>query len=79
MYLELITPEKVLYSGEIYLVRVPGTKGSFEILDKHMPIVSTLETGQIKIITKDGVEKFYDIKQGFVEVKDNKTKVLVTQ
>lgn len=78
MYLELITPQKVLYDGEIYLVRVPGTKGSFEILDKHMAIVSTLEAGQIKIITKDGLEKFYDIKKGFVEVKDNKTKVLVT-
>jgi len=76
MNLEVLTPEKTLFEGEIYLVKVPGTKGSFEVLNNHVPIVSTLEKGQIKIITKEGQELFFDINSGFIEVKKNKVSVL---
>ena len=48
MKVEIITPEKKLYSGEANLVKVPGTKGSFEILTKHAPLISTLEKGTNK-------------------------------
>ncbi|MEA3450350.1 MAG: ATP synthase F1 subunit epsilon [Bacteroidota bacterium] len=77
MNLEVLTPEKTLFKGEIYLVKVPGTKGNFEVLNNHVPIVSTLEKGKIKIITKEGKEIFFDINSGFIEVKKNNVSVLV--
>ena len=77
MNLELISPNETLYSGEIYLIKVPGTKGSFEVLNNHEPIISTLDAGKIKVITKEGKEQFFDIKNGFIEVKKNKISVLV--
>ncbi len=77
MNLELLSPEKSLFSGEIYLIKVPGEKGSFEVLNNHEPIISNLVQGQIKIIAKEGKEHFFDIKKGFIEVKHNKISVLV--
>lgn len=78
MTLELISPNQTLFSGEIYLVKVPGTKGSFEVLNNHVPIISSLEAGKIKIITKEGKERFFDINKGFIEVKNNKVSILVS-
>ena len=71
MKVEIITPDKKLYSGEADLVKVPGSKGSFEILTKHAPLISTLEKGQIKIIEKDNKPVFFDISGGVVEVHKN--------
>jgi len=68
---EIMTPDKKLYSGEADLVKVPGSKGSFEILTKHAPLISTLEKGQIKIIEKDSKPVFFDISGGVVEVHKN--------
>ena len=48
MYLEIITPEKKLFSGETELVKLPGTEGSFEVLMNHAPAISTLAEGKIK-------------------------------
>ena len=76
MYLEIITPDKRLYSGEIELIRVPGSKGSFEVLKNHAPIISTLEKGKIKILTADKKEEFIQISGGMIEVKNNKIIVL---
>lgn len=78
MLLEMLTPNKSLFKGEIFLVRVPGTKGSFEVLNNHMPIISTLDKGNVKIITQEGKEEYFDIKKGFIEVKNNKITLLVT-
>lgn len=78
MQLELISPNQTLFSGEIYLIQVPGSKGSFEVLKNHVPIVSALDAGKIKIITPSGEERFFKIKDGFIEVKKNKVNVLVT-
>ena len=59
MLLEIIAPDKKLYSGEVDLVQVPGSKGSFEILRNHAPIISTLEEGHIKIVdVKGGIYLF---------------------
>ena len=76
MYLEIVTPEAKLFSGEIRLVQLPGTKGSFEIMKKHAPIVSTLGKGTIKIVDFEGKETFYEIKGGVIEGSDNKIIVL---
>ena len=49
MYLEIITPDKKVFEGEVKLIQLPGSKGGFEILKNHAPIISTLEKGSIKI------------------------------
>ena len=77
MLIEIITPDKKIYSGEIELVKVPGTNGSFEVLNNHAPIISSLEKGQIKVIEKAGNESFFEINSGVIEVQNNKIIVLV--
>ena len=76
MYLEIITPEKKLFTGEVRLVQVPGTKGSFEILHNHAPIISSLQEGQVRLITTDNVEKTFDIKGGVIEDHNNDITIL---
>ena len=77
MFLEIITPSKKIYSGEVTLVKFPGNDGSFEILENHAPIISTLEEGQIKVIDHHKEVSFFDINGGVVEAKSNKIVVLV--
>jgi F-type H+-transporting ATPase subunit epsilon len=50
MNLEILTPEKKLFSGEVYGVQMPGISGSFEVLEKHAPLVSALRAGRIKVL-----------------------------
>ena len=78
MNLEILTPEKKVYSGEVYGVQVPGISGSFEVLEKHAPLVSALKSGRLKIL-KDKQNNFahFNIQSGFVEVLNNKVTVLV--
>jgi F-type H+-transporting ATPase subunit epsilon len=75
MFLEIITPDRKVFSGEVSSVTVPGTKGSFQILNNHAPIISTLEHGKVKVKDKQGVQSF-DIRGGVVEVLKNKVIVL---
>ncbi len=76
MYIEIITPDKKLYTGEINRVKLPGTKGYFEILNNHAPIISTLEKGQIKVTDVNNKITLIDITGGLVETKNNKIVVL---
>ena len=77
MQLEIISPEKRIYSGEVVLVQLPGTQGSFEILNHHAPIISTLEKGQIKVIDLYGAHTIFSINGGVVECRNNKIMILV--
>jgi len=77
MQLEILTPEKKLYSGEVYGVQLPGVSGFFEILDKHAPLVSALGAGNVKVLKDKSATENYTIKSGFVEVSNNKVTVLV--
>ena len=76
MLLEIISPDKNIFSGEIELVQLPGSTGFFEILNNHAPLISTLKKGQIKVIDNQKQTTFYDINGGVVEVLKNKTVVL---
>lgn len=76
MHLEIITPLKKLYSSDVTLVKLPGKKGSFEILKNHAPIVSSLVAGTIKIIDAQKQTLFYEISGGVVECKTNNIVVL---
>ena len=57
MKLEILTPEKEIFKGDIKSVTLPGTLGEFEILNQHAPIISTLTSGSIKIVTGKNEKK----------------------
>ena len=59
MLLEIITPEKKIYSGKIKLVQLPGTDGSFEIMSKHAAMISSLAAGKAKVVSEEGEEVFF--------------------
>ncbi|RYE52329.1 MAG: ATP synthase F1 subunit epsilon [Sphingobacteriales bacterium] len=77
MTLEILTPERKIFSGEVYGVQLPGISGLFEVLDKHAPMVSALKEGKLKILKDKNSTSGYSIQSGFVEVLNNKTTVLV--
>ena len=77
IHLEIISPEKQLFVGEIRLIKLPGTLGSFEIMENHAPIISTLNKGKIKVIDKNGTITYFDINGGLVEASNNQINVLV--
>lgn len=76
MQLQIITTEKELFNGEVTMVQVPGSKGAFEILKNHAPIISTLNPGTIRAVLKQGGEEHFDISGGVVESSDNSIVVL---
>ena len=77
MTLEILTPEKKIYSGDVYGVQLPGIDGLFEVLDKHAPLVSALGKGKLKILKDKSSTESFLIQGGFVEVLNNKATVLV--
>jgi len=77
MFLEIITPDKKIYEGEVKRVRLPGSKGLFEILNNHAPIISTLEKGAIRIIEENGRRSTFEVNGGIVENKSNRIIVLL--
>ena len=90
MILEIISPEKIIFTGEVESVAVPGVNGEFEMLNNHAAIVSNLKKGAIKVygnITLDDTQKEIfqksdkgyqlDINSGTVEMKNNKVTALV--
>jgi F-type H+-transporting ATPase subunit epsilon len=90
MYLEIVTPEATLFSGDVESIAVPGVNGEFEMLNNHAPIVSLLKEGHIKIygdiqLEEEVENKFtkgdkrgawLEINSGTIELKDNKIIVL---
>ena len=76
MTLEILTPDKKVFEGEVTAVTVPGTMGSFQILRDHAPIISTLEDGPVIVKSNKADEQTFNIKGGVVEVLKNKIIVL---
>lgn len=76
MTLEVITPEKPVYKGEVVLVQLPGAMGSFEIMHNHAPLMAILEKGRLKVIDEERNKFFIDIESGVVEVRDNHIMVI---
>ena len=90
MYLEIISPEKTLFKGQVESILFPGTYGDFQVLNNHAPIVSTLTKGKVKIIGKISIEEgvkdkfeytdketILDIESGTVEMNNNQVTLLV--
>ncbi len=76
MFLEIITPDSKVFEGEVDAVKVPGSKGEFEVLNNHVAIISTLQTGTVKITNKESKHSF-KIDSGVIEVLKNKVIILV--
>lgn len=76
MELVIITPDKKLFEGKVNLIKVPGSKGHFEILQYHAPIISTLEKGKVKIEEDAGSPQYFDIEGGVIEVQRNQAIIL---
>lgn len=67
-----------MFSGEAYGVQMPGISGSFEVLEKHAPMVSALKAGRVKVLKdKQNHTTQFDIQGGFVEILNNKVTILV--
>ena len=76
MKIEIITPDKKIFEGDVKSVRVPGKKGSFQVLKDHAPIISTLEKGSVIMVNQEGGETIYEINGGVIEVLDNQVLIL---
>ena len=76
LYLEIITPAKSIYKGNIQSVTIPGVKGRFQVLKNHAPLISVFEIGLIKIKVDDKTTKYFATCGGTVEVLKNNVLVL---
>lgn len=74
--LDILTPEKVAFSGSIDMVTAPGSLGEFGVLPGHAAFATTLQVGEI-IIKKDNREYYLAISGGFAEVGNDKVTILV--
>ncbi len=75
MHVDIITPDKNLFSGEADVVTLPGTDGSFQILKNHAPLISNLAKGVVVLKSKEGIQQF-EVEGGVVEVLKNKITIL---
>jgi F-type H+-transporting ATPase subunit epsilon len=76
MTVEIITPDKQIFSGKASLVQLPGIDGLFEILENHAPLAAALKKGKVKV-DSEGETQFFEIKGGIVEVVKNRVQVLL--
>ena len=76
MQLEIITPEKKIFEGEVNSVQLPGTNGKFEVLNNHAPIISTLTKGDVRVIDNNNKSELFEINGGVLEMQNNKIIVL---
>ena len=89
MQLEIVTPDKKVFQGEVSEASFPGASGAFQVLNNHAPIVSTLINGKVKIqgniklddfnkliLIQEGNDTFFEIQSGALEMRDNKVILL---
>ncbi|MBM4160501.1 MAG: F0F1 ATP synthase subunit epsilon [Ignavibacteria bacterium] len=74
--LEIVTPKKVVFSGDVTSFTAPGVVGGFQVLKSHAPLLSNIAIGEVKIIDAADAESRYATSGGFVEVHDNKVVML---
>jgi len=75
MHLEILTPEKKVFEGDVTLVTFPGADGSFQVLDHHAPLISLLKEGVVEYKIKDARQTIA-ITGGVVEVLKNRVILL---
>ncbi|HKZ38329.1 MAG TPA: ATP synthase F1 subunit epsilon [Chryseolinea sp.] len=77
MHLEILTPEKKIFDGDVTIVTFPGANGSFQVMDNHAPLISLLNKGKVEYKGKEGSQSVI-INGGVVEVLKNKVVVLAS-
>lgn len=75
MFLEIVTPSKKVFEGEVNIITFPGVDGSFQVMNDHAPLVSTLKNGKVVYKNKTGKHEVM-ITGGVVEVLHNKCVLL---
>lgn len=75
--IKIISPDKVLFSGEVERIIVPGMMGRFEVLTNHAPIISILEKGSVAYDVANGERNELQISGGFIEVQKNRVNLCV--
>lgn len=76
LYLEIVTPAKIIFSGNVKSITVPGELGSFQVLYNHAPIISNLTIGEVKVVKEDDSVDYYAINGGFIIVFRNRITVI---
>jgi len=76
MKLEIITPDKTVFEGNIKSAVFPGSEGSFGVLDNHAPMIATLRAGKVEVTNENNSKQEFTVKGGVVEVLKNKVIVL---
>ena len=76
LMLEIVTPEKMAFSGKVEYVTIPGTEGEFGVLRGHEAFLSSVDIGQL-VFTKNNKKTYYAINTGYAEVTANKVTVLI--
>jgi F-type H+-transporting ATPase subunit epsilon len=71
MHLEILTPEKKVFEGDVIIATFPGADGSFQIMDNHAPLISLLKEGLVEYKSKEATQQV-SITGGVVEVLNNK-------
>ena len=71
MHLEILTPEKKVFEGDVTIATFPGADGSFQVMDNHAPLISLLKEGVVEYKSKES-SKNVTITGGVVEVLNNK-------
>jgi F-type H+-transporting ATPase subunit epsilon len=75
-HLEIVTPKRIVFKGEVTSFSAPGVDGGFQVLHNHAPLLASVKIGKVKIIEVGGNESHYAISGGFVEVRENKVILL---
>ena len=76
MQLEILTPEKTLYRGEVQSITLPGTMGSFQLLNNHAPIIASLTKGMLSFTAGNTIKEL-EVEDGFMEMHGNKVIVCI--
>lgn len=76
MKIEIITPDKKLFEGQVKSATFPGSEGSFGVLNNHAPMIATLKSGKIELVEENNTKQEFVVKGGVVEINQNKVIVL---
>ena len=79
LHFEMVSPERLLMSGEVAEVQVPGTEGDFTVMPNHAPVLSTLRPGLVDIKGTDGHDTRFFVRGGFAEVNPKGLTLLAEQ
>ena len=74
--IEIVTPQKVVFSGSVLSFSAPGVEGGFQVLTHHAPLLTMLSVGVVTVVKSDGSILHYATSGGFVEVRENKVLLL---